>query len=183
MHGFYGEKAFVGGGTLLPNTRFMLSLFVMRSLTAVYSFRRYILSFLIVVPQIIPMLNVFLSIIYVFAAIGHYAFKDCYQELGTEARSEVNTLGNFDNLSESLYALFQMMVGEGWNNIADAHLDCMASMWTTFYFWAYMILVNMIGVNLLIAVIIELFVRVINVKTFGKRGKLPLHWYKRDILS
>jgi hypothetical protein len=125
--------------------------------------------------------------VYVFALIGMSFFKDTlkfdpvsnkYSETGSPPKV------NFDNLYESMIAVFVLVIGDNWFEILHY---CIRSPKTNkgvvyFYFITVIILLNIIMMNLVIAFLVYIFEKSRKRYQFQERNKkINLYFKKRKI--
>ena len=106
--------------------------------------RRLVFIFVTVVWQLSSIIIVSLLITYIFACIGFWSFHG-KSKLVTSTIYETTTDANFDNLLQSLLALMQIFIGEGWHdvlflNVLTANFPYLAAL----YFVAYVVVITII---------------------------------------
>jgi len=102
------------------------------------------------------------SLIQGLAVLGSYAMLVgtlvyMFASLFTERFKEVNP--SFATLEDSLIAMFQLMVGEGWHEVMYATTS-QTSRTYAWWFFVYIFVITLLFVSLLVGIIIEMFTEV-----------------------
>ncbi|WP_424565432.1 ion transporter [Tamaricihabitans halophyticus] len=113
---------------------------VLRLISVVPSMRRVVTGLLKAIPGMASIAALLALIIYVSGVIATKLFGDIAPEY-------------FGNLGQSLFALFQVMTGEGWPDMADAVMAEAPLAWI--FFVGYILVSSFAVLNLFIAVVVS----------------------------
>lgn len=154
--------------------RFGVSFVVLRVFSQVSSTRRLIYPIFMpgVVRQFANLFVLLLLVIYVFAIYGMLLFRDVFDPsvLGASVPE-----GNFDSLANSMYVLFQLLVGESWHAVMYATIRMIGFSYS-WYFIVYTIIVTLLFTNIFVSLILTTMER------FGGRYDLTKRDFERLLL-
>lgn len=124
-------------------TIFWLSLPLLRLFTVLSNNRELILRIVCVVKQLLSLLVFSMLIIIIWARVGLTLFENKSKVIINEIYDGVENSANFNSLFDSMLALLQLMIGEGWNDVM--FINILATQYSAiFYFVTYIIIVTLL---------------------------------------
>ncbi|KNC54869.1 uncharacterized protein AMSG_12359 [Thecamonas trahens ATCC 50062] len=130
------------------NVRVLQGLFALRALRLVSLFerlRKVVSAMMEVLPTMGAVFFLILTVFYVFSIIGLELFAGS----GT---------GQFPNFVESQLTLFQLLTGSNWHEVMYEEIKATSS-YTAWYFVAFIVLVVVVFLNVLVAIVVDVFVQ------------------------
>ncbi|MCC6807307.1 MAG: ion transporter [Deltaproteobacteria bacterium] len=127
-------------GTYLAVGRLLRVLRVLRLMTIFPSLRRLVEALLRSIPSMIHILGLLLLVMYIYAVIGTFLFREAMPE-------------QYGTLHESLLCLFRVATMDGGLDIMFEGMKTHS--WSWIYFISYIVLVAFIVVNLFVGVIVD----------------------------
>eukprot|EP00658_Telonema_sp_P-2_P002606 TRINITY_DN10977_c0_g1_i8.p1 TRINITY_DN10977_c0_g1~~TRINITY_DN10977_c0_g1_i8.p1 ORF type:complete len:2009 (+),score=485.24 TRINITY_DN10977_c0_g1_i8:238-6264(+) len=118
-----------------------------RILAVASNFRQITHSFMLGMKPVQLFLALLVLVMFTFAVLAHYFFHDVDDGDGTLS---------FRTLYDSLLAMFQVFIGEGWHGVMETAVDKTnkALIW---FFAAYVLLVGVLFSNLFVGVLLSMF--------------------------
>ena len=107
----------------------------------------------LIIPMFINLL-VFLFVIYlIFATYGVYFFATKFTILDYSGEAPP---GDFENLKNGMFVLFQLLVGEEWHEVSYAAIK--TNGWNaSYYFISFTIIVSLLFTNLFVGIILSVY--------------------------
>jgi hypothetical protein len=140
-------------GTATNARRFFLTFPLLRLLTLSKTSRHLLWCLVLIVPMFLNLLIVLALVYLVFATYGLYMFAGKFDVV---IYAGVSPPGNFDTLRNSVFVLFQLMVGEAWHEVMYAAIK--TNGWNAaYYFIAFTIIVSLLFTNLFVGVILSVY--------------------------
>lgn len=110
------------------------------------------------------MLTTLYMVFYIYALFGMHAFSG----LITESSAQVYNPGiptlyyliNFNDFATSMVTLFANMVVNNWWVMCTIFTDVTGSLWPRFYFISFFFIVDLVLINLVIAILLEIYSKV-----------------------
>lgn len=100
-------------------------------------------------------------VFYIFAIVGIYGLGGMIRQPNFHSEDGIPNnlyyLINFNDLASSLVTLFSFMIVNNWNTMNDVMVQQSGSSWPRFYFMIFYICVQWIVLNILIAMLIDVF--------------------------
>ena len=141
------KKAF-GFPNKEDSVRLLQGLFALRALRLVSLFgriRRVVTCMLEVLPTMASVFFLIITVFYVYAIIGLELFAG-------------SGSGQFPNFVETQLTLFQLLTGSNWHELMYEEMR-LSSPYAAWYFVSFVILVNVVFLNVLVAIVIDVFVQ------------------------
>eukprot|EP00475_Leptophrys_vorax_P001171 TRINITY_DN1061_c0_g1_i2.p1 TRINITY_DN1061_c0_g1~~TRINITY_DN1061_c0_g1_i2.p1 ORF type:complete len:1273 (-),score=298.37 TRINITY_DN1061_c0_g1_i2:82-3900(-) len=141
--------------------RVMMTVPIFRLFTQVQSTLSLIYTLIVIMPQFASLFSLLMVAFYVFAVYGVLFFKDTFSTLLQSSAPD----GNFDSFKESWVTLFQLFVGQSWNEYLYAGVKVKSSYAASLYFMLFVQLVTILITNVIIALVLT-----VSQKVAGKRN-------------
>lgn len=157
--------------SLLRIVRTVRTVRVVRTLRGQRAVMRHIETLARAMPAVSNVMALMALVIYIYALLGMSFFG--HIEFDKGPNELYNRHANFRSFHTSCLTLFRMATGESWNGIMH---DCMAEggefWWSWLYFCSFMLVGAYMILNLLIAIVLETFQRVMKLEEAVVK---PLH--------
>ena len=129
------------------------------------------------IPHVLNVFALAALAIFMYAIVGRYTLS------GIAHTPYVNSNANFDKVSTSVLTMLRCASGESWNGMLADILTfgappycrgsaCPSQPWAVFFFVSFVILVNLVLLNLLVAVIIERYMYISHWSRQDREGHL-----------
>jgi len=116
-------------------------------------------------PALRSLFMILISIYYLFAIVGVGFFKDVIRK-GHMSEEFMRTYyaqnnyweNNFNDIMHAFVLLFEIMIVNNWNLTVEAFVVATGTNWTRVYFVAYFFCTVVVGMNVVVALILEAFI-------------------------
>lgn len=133
--------------------RFFLVIPLLRLLSVVKRTRHLVFTLISIIPQFIAILVLLIVVFFIYGVIGVWMLSDEMSAVLQTGAPE----GNFDNLSNALLTLFQLLVGEGWHEVMYAAIRTTSGFAISWYFISFVIIVTLLFTNVFIGIVLDAF--------------------------
>ena len=130
-------------------TRLLLAVPILRAFSTIYIIRDIVMGMKTVFPQYVHVFTLLGVVFYFYACLGCLLFAN---EFKFNSSYEIPD-ANFNSMLDSLITLFQLFVGEAWNDVLQAALNTGKTVQALLYFISYSVIMTMLFTNLLIGII------------------------------
>ena len=138
-------------GSITSNdwTRLVLALPLLRAFSTIRLIRDIVMGMITVFPQYVHVFVLLVMTFYFYACLGCLLFAS---EFKYNQSYEIPD-ANFNSMLDSIITLFQLFVGEAWNDVLQAALNTGKTVQALSYFISYSIIMTMLFTNLVIGII------------------------------
>ena len=151
--------------TLIKILCMFIVLRLLRLLTVLRTFSFILEILFTIIKKFKSFAGLMLSLYYFYAFLGMILFSDVAKKVKPDSRAKIcGTFeeleffaNNFQDFYASLVLLWDLMIVNNWNVFVEAYRQVYTE-WVTLYFFSWYVLSVIIGINLLIAIILEAFI-------------------------
>ena len=151
-------------------TRLILAVPLLRAFSTIRLIRDIVMGMMTVFPQYLHVFTLLGVVFYFYAALGCLLFASDFKYNQSYEIPDAN----FNSMLDSLITLFQLFVGEAWNDILQAGLNTGKTVQALSYFVSYSILMTMLFTNLLIGIICSGYESISDVRKEHQEAKIPV---------
>jgi hypothetical protein len=156
-------------------TRLILAVPILRAFSTIYLIRDIVMGMLTVFPLYVHVFTLLMVVAYFFAALGCLLFANSFKYNQSYEIPDAN----FNSFLDALITLFQLFVGEAWNDVLQAALNTGNTAQALVYFISYSIIMTMLFTNLVIGIICSGYetisdIRSEHINNSGKDAKISV---------
>jgi len=130
-------------------SRIVLALPLMRAFSTIRLLRDIVMGMITVIPSYVHVFTLLAIVFYFYGALGCLLFaSDFKYNVDYELPD-----ANFNSFLDSIMTLFQLFVGEAWNDVMEAAMNTGKTVPAVLYFVSYIIMMTLLFTNLIIGII------------------------------
>jgi hypothetical protein len=150
---------------------FILTVPLLRLFSLLERVRYLIFTLVRLIPRFTSVFIVLLIVSWVYAIVGVQLMSGKFRRVLQDSAPG----GSFDSLREAFLTLFQMLIGESWDELMYAGIDVSHSFAVAFYFMSFIIIVTMLFTNLIVGIVLDAFSETV------KRRESDQHEYDAEL--
>eukprot|EP00736_Rhodelphis_marinus_P006225 Rmarinus@m.25433 len=132
-------------------SRYVLTIPMLRIFSVLSACRRLVFGLFATLPGLFTILVLVFLIVMMFAVLGTMLFAGLFEQLPDDVYPYPGA--NFDSMHEAFATLYQLMMGEGWDDVMYAAVDARAKTNVTIFFLVYSVVVSLLFSNLFIGIV------------------------------
>ena len=130
-------------------SRIVLALPLMRAFSTVRLLRDIVMGMITVIPLYAHVFTLLLIFFYLYGAVGCYLFASSFKYNADYILPDAN----FNSFLDALMTLFQLFVGEAWNDVMEAAMNTGKTVPAVLYFVSFIVIMTLLFTNLIIGII------------------------------
>ena len=130
--------------------RLALAIPLLRAFSTVRIIRDIVMGMLTVFPSYLPVITLLVLLLYGYGVLGCLLFASDFKFYGDGYDIPD---ANFNSLGDALVTLFQLFVGEAWNDVLYAAMNTGKSFQAILYFISFILVITLLFTNLIIGII------------------------------
>ena len=148
-------------------SRIVLALPLMRAFSTIRLLRDIVMGMMTVIPLYVHVFTLLVIFFYFYGALGCLLFASDFKY----NKDYILPDANFNSFLDSIMTLFQLFVGEAWNDVMEAALSTGKVVPSVLYFVSFIVVMTLLFTNLIIGIICSGYESINHVRKKHEEGE------------